>query len=258
MIEGLPAPAALAAGLAVLFLAFIVKGLSSFGPALVSVPLLGILWQDAKLFVPLLACVNIVVNAAFLYHLRHSIKLRPLLWLGVGTVCGTPIGTHLLEVLSPEIIRIAIAVVVLTSVVALSWGKRNRTEGSDDPPWRRRHAVFACGAGVIAGITGGAVAIDGPPCVLYLAATVRGKDARYATILAVFMVSAVARIGFYATQGTLQFTHLVLCLYALPVVALGTWVGWLMYRRLSEASFDHVVLTLLVFSAASLLINVFL
>jgi uncharacterized membrane protein YfcA len=238
-------------GLLVLFVAFFVKGISSFGPALVSMPLLGLLWDAPHLAVPMLALINIPANGVLLKRFAGTIRWKTVGRLLTGTLVGIPLGVYLLETLNSTQLRIFIGVAVLLSVPAIM---KIRTL----LPNREPTFLPAFVAGILSGVCGGAVAIDGPPYVAYLAATMKNKEERYGTLVAVFFFGAIARVVVYAAFSSLQVIHFELTLMAVPAVGLGLFCGVIAYQRLSERGFDWVMMAVLVASGGGLVIQALL
>ena len=241
----------LLAGLVVLFVAFFVKGISSFGPALVSMPLLGMLWDAPQLAVPMLALINVPANGVLLKRFAKAIHWKTVGRLLFGTILGIPIGAALLKNLDSQQLRVFIGVAVLLSVPAIL---KIRTL----LPTREPRLLPALLAGLLSGICGGAVAIDGPPYVAYLAATMKDKEKRYGTLVAVFFFGAIARVVVYALYSTLNVVHFELTLLAIPAVGLGLYCGVIAYQRLSEKEFDGVMMAVLVLSGGGLVIQALL
>jgi uncharacterized membrane protein YfcA len=250
----IPSPALLAAGAAVFFLAYVVKGVSSFGPALVSVPILSLLWPDPRLYVPLLATINLAINVVFAFRMRRGIQWRLMAPLAVGVAAGAPLGAHVLESMSADTIRALIGAIVLASVVALHLARRG---GGVRVPAGAARTGVGVALGVLAGFSGSSVAIDGPPFLIFLTAVVPDKGQRYATILALFSFSAAARTASYAAEGILDPLHGWITLGALPFALGGMVTGLVAFERLSDKGFDRVVLGLLTASGLALLANAF-
>jgi hypothetical protein len=239
------APEQLAIAMAILALAYFVKGVTSFGAALVCVPLMGLFMDDVRLFVPMLALLNFATNGVLLMRFWRDVELRSVGWLLAGAIVGIPFGSHLLATLPEETLRTFIGAVVVLSVPTIFWIRKLQPEG---PPARR----WAVLAGVLSGVFGGAVAIDGPPVVAYVAIAQRSKSTRYASLLAYFFIGALVRAGVYAQQGLLGMEGLTLSLWMLPAVGVGLLVGTRIYLRLDEGGFDRVMAAVLVVSGGAL------
>lgn len=225
----------------VLIAAFFVKGVSGFGPALVATPILVVLWGDARLVVPVFAPLNLIINVVFLVRVWDALDRRAFAILATGTVVGVPFGTTLLEVLEAQTLSAMVGVTVVASVIGLELWKRRRGL-SLSGVWRW---VTGFGAGAFGGALGAAVAIDGPPYVVYLQALRGSKTTQYATLLAVFTASGLIRTANYAYRGLLTTDHWIACGLALPIAWMSMEVGHRVFRRLSGDGFDRAVRVIL-------------
>ena len=87
--------------------------------------------------------------------------------------------------------------------------------------------------GTISGMMGGLFAMQGPPAVLYFVSTNSTKEAYIAMAQTYFLVGNVMMTLFRAHQGFVTTTVIDTWLCAIPAVLLGTWIGSLLFRRIS-------------------------
>ncbi len=89
-------------GLLVIFLAGMTQGLTGFGFALVSVPIMIILLSP-KVVVPIIVIHSFVINLIILFEARKWVDLKRIWPLMIAGITGIPIGTYLLIVLDVSI-----------------------------------------------------------------------------------------------------------------------------------------------------------
>lgn len=89
------------------------------------------------------------------------------------------------------------------------------------------------GMGTLSGVMGGLFGMQGPPAVLYFVATNSTKEGYIAMAQTYFLVGNLAMTFFRARCGLLTPTVLTCWCWAVPAVVLGTWVGSLVFRRIS-------------------------
>jgi len=241
-------PDQLALAMSILAVAYFIKGVTSFGAALVCVPLLGIFLADARDFVPMLAVLNAVTNGVLLKRFWRDVDRGAVLWLLAGAVVGIPFGARLLATLPAESLRMLIGGAVVLSVPMIFWIRRLK----HGRPVARRWALLS---GVVSGICGGAVAIDGPPVVAHAAIAQPTKEKRFATLIAYFFVGALIRIVVYHQQGLLDADGWRLALWTLPAVGMGLTLGTRVYLRLDEKAFDRLMAMVLLASGFALVIR---
>ena len=238
----------LALAMGILALAYFVKGVTSFGAALVCVPLLGIFLADARDFVPMLAVLNAVTNGVLLKRFWRDVDRGAVLWLLAGALVGIPFGAQLLATLPPASLRTLIGVAVVLSVPMIFWIRRLKHGNPIGRPW-------ALLAGIVSGVCGGAVAIDGPPVVAHAAIAQPTKEKRFATLIAYFFVGALIRIAVYLQEGLLDADGWRLALWTLPAVGMGLALGTRIYLRLDEKAFDRMMALVLLASGFALVIR---
>lgn len=89
------------------------------------------------------------------------------------------------------------------------------------------------GMGILSGFMGGLFAMQGPPAVLYFVSTNSTKEAYIAMAQIYFLVGNIVMTLFRARQGFVTPTVLTAWAWGVPAVLLGTWIGSLVFRRIS-------------------------
>jgi uncharacterized protein len=235
-----------------LFLAGVVSGLSGFAFSAVAAC---VLWLLPPLqAVPLIMLLSVCNQLLSVGTLRSEMVLRgtaeregALTYIAGGLV-GVPIGLSLLQTLPAGAFAagLGLFLIVYGALVLLKPDSlRIRLSG-----WKSAVAVGAAG-----GIIGGFSAFPGSMPVVYLGlrgmnkAETRGITQPY--ILALQLVSlsilALTRAAIFNAQFWLLWAM------ALPAVLLGSSIGVVLYRRMSEVNFRRAVLILLIVSGVSLL-----
>lgn len=87
--------------------------------------------------------------------------------------------------------------------------------------------------GTLSGFMGGLFAMQGPPAVLYFVSTNSTKEAYIAMAQTYFLVGNLAMTVFRFQSGMLTPAVLNVWLMSVPAVVVGTWVGSLVFRRIS-------------------------
>jgi uncharacterized membrane protein YfcA len=234
-----------AAAAGVIAAASFVMGLAGFGIALVALAFLPYLMAPADAIV-LLTIYTVVFSAALLVQLRHDVEARAMTDLLVGTVAGTPLGVWGLAALPAG---------ALTRLIGLMLVVAFALEARGLYPERLRGRHWGLGAGVLAGVLGGAVGAPGPPVVLY--AATQGWSARTikANLQAFFVVNQGAILIGYWWAGLLtrEVWDLTLGL-ALPAIA-GATLGASLFERVDQRRFRQSVFALILVSGLALLVK---
>jgi len=232
-------------GAAIIAAACFVQGLAGFGIGLVSLAFLPFLMspQHAIVLITLYAAVFIAI---ILIPLRRDFTMQGMIELVAGTILATPAGVWLLAALPSDLLKRLIGLVLLV-IVALEWLGLY--------PERLRGRGWGFGAGLAAGVLGGAIGTPGPPVILYAAA--QGWSARTvkANIQAFLLVNqAVILVGYWWAGLLDREVWRLSWLYAVPAVV-GLAMGMLLFTRLDRARFRRVVFAVLFVSGLVLLIR---
>jgi uncharacterized membrane protein YfcA len=232
-------------GAVVIAAAAFVQGLAGFGIGLVSLAFLPFLMspQHAIVLITLYAAVFILI---IFIPLRRDFTLHGMIELVAGTILATPAGIWLLTVLPPDLLKRLIGLVLLL-IVALEWLGLY--------PERLRGRGWGFGAGLAAGVLGGAIGTPGPPVILYAAAQDWSPRTVKANIQAFLMINqAVILVGYWWAGLLDREIWRLTWLFAAPAV-IGLAAGMLLFNRLDRERFRRVVFAVLLVSGLVLLIR---
>jgi uncharacterized membrane protein YfcA len=224
-------------GVAVL-LATLVQGTVGLGFALVAAPVVTLV--DADLMPGLLIWLGLVLPALTLARERVHTRWRGLGWALAGRVPGTALGVLVVSVVSATVLGVLVGVVVLAAVVVTAVVAR----------LPERPSVLA-GAGLVSGVTGTSVSIDGPPVALVLQHS--GGSALRATMSAYFLGGAVLSLAGLALGGQLTRDQAVTAAALAPVVLVGFALSGPLRRHVDAGRTRVAVLSVCTVSALALL-----
>ena len=223
--------------------ASLVLGLAGFGNALVAMAFLPYFMPPATA-IAVLTIYTIVFAIAIFVPVRHHLSPRGVAYLLVGTVLGTPLGVWILVTVSASTLDRIIGV-VLVVVVMLEW--------AGVYPERLTGRRWSIGAGLFAGMTGGAVGMPGPPVVLYSTTQGWSPQTIKANLQVFFFVNQVVILAGYWWAGLLtREVWRLSASFALPAAA-GTALGILLFSHVDHARFRQVVFAVLLVSGIILL-----
>jgi uncharacterized protein len=232
-------------GAVIVAAASFVHGLAGFGIGLVSLAFLPFVMSPVTAVV-LMTVYTVVFSLGMLVPLRREVQLGALALLGAGTLAGTPIGVWILAALPVSVLTRLIGI-SLIGIVVLEW--------LGFYPERLPGRRWAIGAGVVAGVAGGAVGTPGPPVILYTASQGWSPRAVKATLQAFFLVNQAAILFGYWWAGLItpdvgRATILFFAPAALALV-LGVALG----NRVDQPGFRRIVFVVLFVSGALLLVR---
>lgn len=229
---------------AITFVAIVAQSIMGFGVALICMPLLIYVLEpvSAAAFVALLA---LPLQLIIIWRYRHALQIRPFWRVLVGIAVGTPIGVALIERLDERVILSALGTLLIG--YALYSLLRPRLP-------EIRHPAWALSCGLTAGMLGGAYNTVGPPLVIYGSSLGWDSEQFKANLQVLCMLNSVLVIGAHIAAGHVTTLVIENLLVALPVILIGTAVGFWLSRYVNEAAFRKGVLILLLVIGARLLL----
>lgn len=186
-------------------------------------------------FVVVVALVEAALSVQSWRGIRDQIDWRRIGWLLAGAAVGLPIGLWALTSVPEDVARgmIAAFVLIMCGVLAagLSLGRVLR--------------------GPVNGVAGGASGLanacgmGGLPVAAYLAAQPIPAAVFRATLIGYFPLLDALSLPLYWSSGLISAQTAVLLLWALPLSALGNWLGSRHFLRVAPQGFRRFVLALL-------------
>lgn len=225
--------------------AYIVFGISAFGAALFTVPLLALMFP-LEFVLPL--CVLLDVAAAMALGSRFSgdADWGELKWMMPLSVVGAVSGVTLLVSLPSTATLSAFGVfLMLYSVFAL------RSRGR----FRRVRRGWAPLAGWWGGVTGTLFGIGAPPYVIYLSHRLEAKSEFRATLSNMVLFSTSTRAIVFFVMGLMLLDRLVAFVLLVPFVFLGLWLGNRIHARVSREAVQRVAAILILVMGAVLVVR---
>ncbi|MFI6515820.1 sulfite exporter TauE/SafE family protein [Spirillospora sp. NPDC050679] len=226
-------------GLAVL-LGSIVQGSVGLGVGLVATPVVTLAFPD--LMPGSILVVAALLPLATLVREVRQADLRGLGWAFGGRVAGTPLGVWVVAAVPSRALGVVVGAVVLAALGGTVW--------SGNVP-RNRATLTA--AGVVAGATGTASAIGGPPLAL-LYQRESGPRVR-ATLAVFFTLGSLLSLLTLAAAERLPFRQVVAGLALTPFVLAGFLAAVPVRRYLDAGRMRLAVLVVVGASAGALIVR---
>jgi len=235
---------------AVILLAYLVRGISGFGSALVAVPLL-------VHFLPLTFVVPWVVvmdTLAALLLARSGqrgghVRWEEIAWLVPAALLGIAAGILLLVNVAREPLLVALGLFVA------AFGVRNLLGLHGE---RAVSRWWALPAGILGGGIGALFATGGPPLVIYLNHRLHDKSELRATLSGLFMIEGSLRVAGLLLAGLLFQPRMGSYLLAgVPLMLLGLTIGHHIHLSLGRRQMNMAIALLLIGSGLSLLWRVY-
>lgn len=227
--------ATLLAAMVIVLISGGIFGMTGFGFAMVSVPPLLLLYGPETVVVltigaSLLTSVIVVLGA------RHELDGRLVLTMLPGACVGLVLGTWILEVVNPALLKIGAGSLVAAYSILLLRGYR--PSGMGGTRW-------ASSAGAASGALATSTGLSGPPIVILFTARRLKKDVFRVTIAAYFIAINVIGLGVLLAGGAVGESEVVTSAILTPAALVGTLIGNRLVRRLTASGFRTLTLSLL-------------
>jgi uncharacterized membrane protein YfcA len=237
-------------------IAAVVQAAIGFGAGMIILPIL--LWAGMEMG-PILALMSGAVTVQLsvkLWHYRHEIPWRLVLWpVGVARLIGYVPGFLLLWVLansSASVVKQAVGAMILVAL-ALQLGLRIK-------PREKLAQGWAWLAGFTGGVTAGAVGMGGPPLVLWVVAhdwpTKQARLFLWASFWFVMPIQITVLVLMFEPVPQLKMAGIGAL--TLPTAMLGTATGLWLGHRTPKRQLRWAMIGLLVLLGVSSLIGLML
>lgn len=235
----------LALGLLIALVGGLVRGTTGFGAAMVMTPALSLV-IGPRAAVPVTLLLETFAALPMLPAAARIARWRVLAPISAAALLTVPLGVWLLADVSPNRLRMLIALTVIVFSLALLSGRRYH--GAP-----RRATSLALGA--LSGTMLGATSIGAPPIILYL---LSGPDpaavTRASLTLYVVLISA-AGLAVLAFGGLLDAVTLRYAGWLALPFAGGVIIGSRLFSRLSDLRFRQFTMVFMLLVAVGVLIS---
>jgi len=176
---------------------------------------------------------SLVLSATVLYHNRRFLRLDVLWPALVSNIAVSTISIYFLSGLDSLLLtRLLGVVLILISAYFFLFGNGIKI---------RPTLLNGFIAGSISGFGTGMFAVGGPPLVIYLLSALDNKDEYRSSITAIFLVSGLVNTVTRAANGIITGHIMSLWAISLVAVALGTFAGNKVFRKLNEQMLRRAV-----------------
>jgi uncharacterized membrane protein YfcA len=228
----------------IVLIAYFIRGISGFGSGLIAVPLLA-LFLPLTFVVPMILITDFSAALVLGTRTRRHARWGEILPLLPFSLTGITAGVTLLVSLPKPPLLAALGVFVLL------FGLRSVLNLHGTRTVSRRWAVPA---GLLGGVVGALFGTGGPPYVIYLNHRLHDKGELRATFSGLFILEGGLRIVSFVIAGLfLNISLLFAILAALPLVALGLFLGNHVHVGLAPTQMQRLLGALLLVSGTSLL-----
>lgn len=227
----------------IILLASILQTSTGFGFSIMATPFLLLLFE-AKEAIQINLLLSLVISLALIRKIRHDIDTGILKRFIIGSVPGLPIGILVFLLVNTNHLKMGIGLVILVLTLLLLFNFRIKKSHPKD---------FVVG-GVSGALTTG-IGMPGPPLLLYFSGTATEKESLRATTLAfylyIYAVSLLIQVAFAGTSKTVWVSSAT----ALPLVAIGLYIGQRLFNHINQKIFRLFTYAILLFTGIYLLLQ---
>ena len=225
-------------------LAGVVRGVTGFGGALVMTAPLALLLGPI-VAVPVVLLLESVAAAPMLWQTMPLVR-----WRVIGPIClaacvAVPLGVYVLVNTDPQVLRRAIAAIVIAFSLLLLRG------------WRYagpQRLGTSLGLGALSGTMTGATSVGAPPVILYLLSGPDRVETTRANLTLYLVVISAAGLLILWARGVLDARAAWTALALAPGYFAGLLGGVRLFAYLSEARFRRLTLLLLIAVSSGILV----
>lgn len=228
------------------FLAYVVKGMCGFANTLVFSTIIGFTRNNINIS-PLELIVGYPSNMVIAWKERKSASAKIFVPLSVLVVAGMIPGAMFLKNGNTQFIKLLFGFAVVFIGIEMLLRDYQKNSKNTTP------LVFGL-LGVLSGLLCGLFGI-GALLAAYVSRTTENSSQFKGNICIVFWVENTIRIVLYTLLGIINFELFKDALILMPFMLAGLFAGMFLGKKFSEAAVKRIVISLLILSGISLLIN---
>jgi len=234
----------------IIFSGHLVKGISGFGSALFSVPLLMFI-LDVKFITPVFLVFDLTSGAILVASNYRSIHRRLFFLLLCGLLVGTAIGTWVLLFFGHDLLKRVLGLLVTAWALLALLRKEERPV---NPTANRVMLYLAPLSGFLGGALGAMFSVNGPPIIIYLSHVLEEKQVFRATLYGIFFADACYKLVLFTANGLLTGEVLRFALLMAPFLVAGVFAGSWLQMRIDEVLFRKIVALILIVTGVMLVV----
>ena len=228
----------------IIFIAYMVKGLTGFGSGLIAIPLLAFIFP-LKFIVPVLGLLSYAGTVVQSVSLRQHAEWRDIWPLIPFSLMGIAVALWLLVNVDADTLTLFLGIFI---VAYASYSLLPVKELAGDRKW----AVIA---GSCAGLVGALFGTGGPFYVIYLKLRQLNKNSFRATISMIFLIDGGFRVTAYTGMGLYNEKVIWLVVVLVPVLFIAMYAGNKIHIKINEQLFNRTINIMLLISGGMLMIK---
>ncbi|MBN1408646.1 MAG: sulfite exporter TauE/SafE family protein [Calditrichaceae bacterium] len=232
------------------FIAYFVKGFSGFGPAMILIPSLTLLY-DAETAISASTYFDIIAGIILFISVRKSIDWKFVIPITLLLFIGAYFGAHLLKSIPTQLLEKNIGYGLILFSGILIFQKQNDDEPVIQSKIKR---IISLPIALIAGFSGGMIGISGPFLVLFM--KLNYKKTYFRTqLIGIFAFGAIWRFSLYRIHNIAFEMDIILIIILTAILLFGLWFGQHLHFKVNEKNFTRIIALILLIPAVNLLLQ---
>lgn len=237
------------AGIAV-FAAYFIKGFSGFGPALILIPSLTLLF-NAETAISASTYFDIIGGIILFISVRKSIDWKFVIPITLLLFVGAYFGAKLLKTIPTSLLEQIIGYGLILFSLILILQKDNEDKPVKQSKMKR---IISLPFALLAGFSGGMIGISGPLLVIYMKLNYN-KNYFRDQLIAIFAFGAIWRFALYRMHHIAFDMDFMVIIILTVIMLLGLWVGQHLHFKVNERNFTRIIALILLIPAVNLLLQ---
>ncbi|UCE97106.1 MAG: sulfite exporter TauE/SafE family protein [Dehalococcoidia bacterium] len=202
-------------GSLVVLVAAFAMSITGFGFALIAAPLLLFILEPKTVVITNLM-IGPVLCILILWESWRQVRIKQLVLLAVGSICGVPIGTFILANSTPAALKLIISALVVFFAVPIALGYSHH--------FKLEKLVFGI-TGIMSGILASSASLAGPPVVLLLLNQGWKKESLRASLAAYLLLTGLVALAALGISGVFSSDITLSSFTYIPAALLGFLIG---------------------------------
>jgi len=241
----LEAPLDLALGGVIIFVAYLVRGITGFGSGLIAIPLLTLMYPLTTV-VPVVVCLDVIGSTAQAVANRRNVEWKILLPLFPVTLLGIAGAWFFFRYVDTSTLSLLLGIFIIFFAVYQVL----------PAPALKGGPVMALPFGVLGGLLGTLFGTGGPAYVIYFNLRGLSKSEFRASYAVYFMIDGAVRLAVYILAlGLISAELAFLLVCSLVPFALGLFAGGKVHSDISPETFKRLISLVLLLSGVALILR---
>lgn len=219
-----------------IFLSATIQGMTGFGFALISVPVMSIFFPITTV-IPIIVFYSLISNFTVIFKTLKFTDFKKISPMIITGIAGIPMGASILKTFNPADLKIAVGFIILFTSFVMLGGFKVRF---------KKEKVSYVVTGFVSGILNGSLSMSGPPIVLFLSNEGYDKNEFRANLALYSIVTNILTIFTFVITGIISKPIVKTGLIGVIPLIFGSYFGIFIAEKIDNNHFKKLILILLI------------